>query len=81
MTRMQAKDGEAFSPPIYRGDQDEAMRSSALPLPLNCDTGMNRGKRSQAEGSGVVVGSGAAAGGGGNREDYDDDPAGGGGKL
>jgi hypothetical protein len=79
MTRMSPGKGDAFTPPIYRGDQDEEMTKDP-PLPLNRGTSDNRGKLAKA-GSGPVEGSGASAGGGGNKEDYDDDPAGGGGKF
>ena len=78
MSKMPVGKGDAFFPPIYRGDQDGEIRKDP-PLPLNDGRHDNRGRMPKPA-SGAVEGSGASAGGGGNVEDHDDDSAGGGGR-
>lgn len=74
------KEKNAFSPPIYHGDEDKDRLPYDGPPIRETPAEHNRGRRAPREGSGVVQGSGAAAGGtGGIDEDYDGDPISGGG--
>ena len=77
-SRKRAREGAAYTPPIYHGDEDANVHAAATPPPPATDSEDNRGHRAEA-GNGVVKGSGAGAGGSGAPEDYDSAPVAGGG--